>query len=129
MSEQARIFTHTGIDRLLETTEIHRISPEFDVLLVYPTEDGREIPDLKIAASRDSGEVGPLLAPNYAVVLAGPLPESYLRSPALMERVRFLDRPYDHENRGRDNSRHVIWSCPYPGIVAEPAPQAHGAAL
>lgn len=129
MSSQIKFLGHTVLHKLLCTSEVYRINPNFDVLLVYPTESGFELPGLKLAASRDRKEIGSLLAHDYAIVLVGPLPESYLCSPALMSRIKFLDRPYDPEDKSLENKEHVIWRCPYPGIDATQVPLAHGAAL
>jgi hypothetical protein len=110
------IYSPAGWPRLFETACIYRVYPTLDFILVFPTEDGLEIPELKAAAFRDGNSPYPLLAHNYVIVVVGSLPDSYLRSPALMERIRFSSRPLSLQDPGLDNSRQVIWSCPYPGI-------------
>lgn len=110
------IYSPAGWPRLFETACIYRVYPTLDFVLVFPTEDGLEIPELKAAAAGDGNSPYPLLAHNYILVVVGSLPDSYLRCPALMERIRFSSRPLSPQDPGLDSSKQVIWSCPYPGI-------------
>lgn len=110
------IYSPSGWPRLFETACIYRVYPTLDFILVFPTEEGLEIPELKAAASRDGNSSYTLLAHNYVIVVVGSLPDSYLRNPGLMERIRFSSRPLSLQDPGLYSSKQVIWSCPYPGI-------------
>ena len=113
MDVSLKFVGHTDSDRLFEVARIHRASPNMDVVLVYPTPDGREIPSLKTLFANERHGLADRLAENVYIVLVGPLTEPYLRSPALMEQVAFSSQPLSSP---LEASKDFIWSCPHPGI-------------
>ncbi len=116
-------------EELLRAIQVYQVPKkpnhkEMDIVLIYPTTSGEEIKYLKpLFAGEVPQSLQNTLSENFAMVIAGGLPESYISDIAFMERVKFLGRPFCP---AVDNSSEAIWNCPHPGIACGLIPQVHG---